>query len=241
MKLEPVSSFLGNLPGAGGNPWVGLVYVATLITGAGLVRFAFFSVRKNERGVWLRLGNVVQCWFGDEPKLLRPGRPGVRFPFIWRLVKISVNVRTNRTEDIETTRRDADYDRRQKWVIKCDINWRVQSSGFRVMRAALRPEDLQETVMAIITNAIRSSVYAEEVGEMETDGQVLAAIKLRAKSKLAGLGVSIGAVNIIKYAPVDAQILANAIEQSPSGSAGSNGQVTAIAGSAVAEGMLRPA
>lgn len=228
MRFEVASKFLGNLPGAGGNPWVGIVYIVTLVTGAGLMKFMFFSVQKNERGVWLRLGHPVRYWFGPKPRILRPGRAGVRFPFVWRLIKVSVNVRTNCTEDIETTRRDPGYPQRQKWIIRCNVNWRVQTNGYRVMRAALRAEDLQETVMALITNALRSSLYAADVGTMETDDAVLAAVRKRCGAALSGVGVSVNSVNIIKYAPVDAQILANAISTQPE-KAYTNGNVVAIA------------
>ncbi|MBJ8348939.1 SPFH domain-containing protein [Antrihabitans sp. YC2-6] len=227
MTVEPLTRVLGGLPGAGGNPWVGLVYVGTLIAGAGLVRFSFFSVRRNERGVWLRLGVVVRHWVGDRPKILRPGRPGVRFPFVWRLVKISVNLRTSRTEDIETTRADPHHDVRQKWIIRCDVNWRVQTDAYRVARAAMRADDLDETVLAIVTNALRSSIYGQEVGRMETDADVLAEVRRRSRAKLDGLGVALNAVNIIKYAPVDAQILANAISLGPALAPTSNGHVPA--------------
>lgn len=227
MKLESLGQFFGNLPGAGGNPWVGVIYLITLVTGAGLVKYSFFTVRRDERGVWFRLGNVVHQWSTDWPKILRPGRPGVRFPFVWRLVKISVNIRTNRTEDIETTRIDPRCPGPQKWVIRCDVNWRVQTSGYRLMRAVLRAEDLQETVMAIVTNALRSSLYGAEVGSMETDAQVFASVKMRCKAKLAGLGVSISSINIIKYAPVDAQILANAISSASTAGASIDGHVAA--------------
>ena len=228
MKLEGVGQFFGNLPGAGGNPWVGVVYLVTLATGAGLVKYSFFTVRRDERGVWLRLGNVVHQWSTDKPKILRPGRPGIRFPFVWRLVKISVNIRTNRTEDIETMRTDPRFPGPQKWVIQCGVIWRVQVSEFRLMRAVLRAEDLQETVMAIVTNALRSSLYAAEVGSMETDAQVFAAVKMRCASKLAGLGVSISSINIIKYAPVDAQIVANAISSAPAAGSAIDGHVAAL-------------
>ncbi len=229
MRFEVASRFLGNLPGAGGNPWVGIVYIVTLITGAGLMKFMFFSVQKNERGVWLRLGQPVRHWFGAKPRILRPGRPGIRFPFVWRLIKVSVNVRTNRTEDIETTRHDPAHTGRQKWIIRCDVNWRVQTNGYRVVRAALRAEDLQETVMALITNALRSCLYAADVGTMETDDAVLAAVRKRCGTALAGVGVSVNSVNIIKYAPVDAQILANAIAGQPD-KISTHGHVVAIAG-----------
>lgn len=215
MKLDGARAFLGDLPGAGGSPVVGLVYLLSLATGAGLIKFMFYSVRKNERGVWLRLGNPVHVWFTNTVRILRPGRPGIRFPFIWRLVKVSVNLRTNRTEDIETTRCDDAFALRQKWIIKCDVNWRVQTSGFRVVRAAIRADDLEETVMAIVTNGLRSSLYDADVGAMETDRAVLADVKRRCAPKLAGLGVAVSAINIIKYAPVDAQILANSIERQP--------------------------
>lgn len=231
--MKDLGQFFGNLPGAGGNPLVGVVYLITLVTGAGLVKYSFFTVRRDERGVWFRLGNVVPHWFTDQPKILRPGRPGVRFPFVWKLVKIPVNIRTNRTEDIETTRIDPRWPGPQKWIIQCDVNWRVQASDFRLMRAALRAEDLQETVMAIVTNALRSSLYAAEVGSMETDAQVFAAVKMRCKAKLAGLGVSISSINIIKYAPVDAQILANAISSAPTAGTATDGHLAALSATKV--------
>lgn len=214
--MHIASNFLGNLPGAGGNPWVGLIYVISLIAGAGLFKFAFFTVRKNERGVWLRLGQPVRYWSDSRPRILRPGRLGVVFPFIWRLDRIAVNLRTSRTEDIETTRFDPAHSQRQKWVFKADVNWRVQTDGYRLVRAALRVEDLPETVLAIVMNAIRSSLHAATVGTVETDAEVLAAVKDRANAQLAATGVSVSSINVIKYAPVDAQILANAIAPQPS-------------------------
>ena len=217
MNIEPLSRFLGNLPGAGGNPWVGAVYILTLITGAGLIRFMFFSVRRNERGVWLRLGNVVYTLRGRRPKILAPGHPALRFPFVWRLVKVSVGIRTNRPPDVETMRADPADGVRRKWVLRCDVNWRVQTGAFRVARAALRADDLEETVVATITNAVRAALYAAPVGTMETDADVLAAIKPRCSAQLAGLGVAVTGIKIATLAPVDAQVLADSIAVSPYG------------------------
>ena len=217
MTIEPLSKFLGNLPGAGGNPWIGAVYVVTLITGAGLIRFMFFSVRRNERGVWLRLGNVVYGIRDKRPKILVPGHPALRFPFVWRLVKVSVSIRTNRPPDVETMRFDPTDRQRRKWVLRCDIIWRVQTGAFRVTRAALRAEDLEETVVAIITNALRASVYAAPVGSLETDVELLASVKPRCKAQLAGLGVALTGIKITTLSPVDAQVLADAVAVSPFG------------------------
>lgn len=210
MSIEPLSKALGGLPGAGGNPWVGLVYVVSLITGAGLVRFMFFTVRRNERGVWLRLGNVVYRRDG-RPKILRPGHAAMRFPFVWRLVKVSVNIRTNATADIETTRTGVGPGR-QKWEIRCDVNWRVQTGAFRVARAALRAQDLEETVTAIVCNAIQSSIHDSAIEKLESHDRLRAAVRRRCKGELAGLGVALTGINIIKYAPVDAQIIADSIQ-----------------------------
>lgn len=220
MRAETFSKFLGGLPGAGGNPWMGLVYVATLITGAGLVKFMFFSVKRNERGVWLRLGAVTYqrrfwlCGMRGEARILQPGRAAVRLPFMWRLEKVFIGIRTSTTEDIEPVRLNPQTGNRQKWLGRFQVNWMIQPTPDELVQAALRAQDLEQTVMAIVTGALYDCLATHAIGTIEECQTIQDSTVALCQEKLRELGARIETIQIVKLAPVDAEILAGGMKHS---------------------------
>jgi regulator of protease activity HflC (stomatin/prohibitin superfamily) len=206
-----------------------LVSIVAALTGLASVRLfsqMFFSVKANERGVWFRLGKVVY-FMGepDQPKLLRPGRPGVRFPFTWKLEKISIALKTCRTEDMELERALNGQTKTQKWIIRCELIFKVIDDPGAIVRAAIRAVDRDETAVAIIVGALSAVLERGAVDELTERAEILERACEECAEALREIGIEWVGLNFIKFARSDAQIMADAIAVSTVSTSGhgSNG------------------
>lgn len=193
-----------------------LIGLLGTIAGLGVAAKIFWSVAMYERGARFRLGKPVykKTKTGKVLRVLFPGRPGVTIPFVWKLIKIFVGIRVKETDDIEVMRFDPEHGERQAWIMKGELNFRVQSSRPRLLRAMTRAEDINQVVLSHAQAAIRQALYDNPVGTLETSEEIHQAAKALCKSDLNGVGVSLTKVNVAKLRQADATIMANALKKS---------------------------
>jgi len=193
-----------------------------MIVSAGVAKFMFFSVNKNEVGVWLRWGHPVYRRNGTM-SVLRHGRPGIRLPFIYHIVKVCVAINPTATDDIEMERLDPVIGKRESWKGTSEIFWRVKGSDEDLVRAIFSTKDetaaLEQSVKSTVQRTIKEVLKDSPIGTMERSQEILEAVKERCQSApgvlyedreqpvLDDFGVELIDINVFRLRPVDASII----------------------------------
>lgn len=136
-----------------------LMPLLSLVVGAGFAKFMFFSVNKNERGVWLRLGNPVYRRNG-RLSIMRNGHPGIRPPWVYHLIKVDVAIRTTSTDDMEVVRRLPNGGR-ESWKATGEFQWQAKDDDASYVKVIFSTNDmtaaLEQTVKSIVQRTLQGS------------------------------------------------------------------------------------
>lgn len=208
-----------------------LTPLVSMLAGAGIVRYMFFSVNKNERGVWLRLGNPVYRRDGTL-SIMRNGRPGVRPPWVYHLIKVDVAIRTTSTDDMEMVRK-LENDGRESWKATGEFLWQVLDDQESYIRAIFSTKDmdaaLEQSVKSTVQRTIKEVLREHPVGTMEDSVSIYTTVEERCREELETFGVKLVNTNIFRLRPVDASILRGIIDpDSPTPDSGNDGNAAKV-------------
>lgn len=190
----------------------------TMLVSAGVAKFMFYSVNKNERGVWLRLGNPIYRRDGTL-SVMRNGHPGIRPPWLFHLIKVDVAIRTTPTDDMEMVRR-LPSGGRESWKATGEFLWQVKDDAVSYVKAIFSTKDmdatLEQAVKSTVQRTIKDIMRENLVGSMEDSTAIYDAVEVKCRDELDEFGIHLVNTNVFRLRPVDASILRGLLDSDDS-------------------------